>query len=100
MPHSSEVRVKPATQTISMRRRPKRFASQPDMGRMMALETRYDVTTHVPSSYGRAQVAGDVRHGDVDDGGVEDLHEGGQHHGDGHDPGIDAVCVLSDIGSM
>ncbi len=50
MPQSSEVRVNPVTQTISMRCRPKRVASHPAMGRMMALDTRYDVTTHVPSS--------------------------------------------------
>ena len=35
-----EVRVKPETQIMSMRRRPKRPASQPAIGRIMALETR------------------------------------------------------------
>ena len=50
MPQSSEVRVNPVTQVSRMRRRPKRLASHPDMGRMMALETRYEVTTQVPSS--------------------------------------------------
>ncbi len=98
IPQSSDVRVKPATQIISMRRRPKRLASHPAMGRTMAFETRYDVTTHVPSSHRGAQVAGHVRDGDVDHGSVEDLHEGGQHDGDGHDPGIHAGGVLSDIG--
>src|SRR5512147_2178350 len=46
----TDVRVKPRTQAMIMRRRPKRLANHPDMGRMMALATRYDVTTHVPSS--------------------------------------------------
>ena len=50
MPQSSEVRVKPPTQVIRMRRRPKRLASHPAIGRMMAFDTRYEVTTHVPSS--------------------------------------------------
>ena len=50
MPHSSELRVKPVTHTISIRRRPKRVASHPAMGRMMAFDTRYEVTTQVPSS--------------------------------------------------
>ena len=35
------------------------------------------------------EVAGDVGDGNVDDGGVEQLHEGGEHHGDGDDPGVD-----------
>ena len=35
-----------------------------------------------------AQGAGHVGHGDVDDGGVERLHEGGEGDGDGDDPGI------------
>src|SRR5271165_5236231 len=50
MPQSSDVKVKPVTQVISTRRRPKRLASQPDIGRMTAFDTRYEVTTHVPSS--------------------------------------------------
>src|SRR5215471_18997504 len=50
IPHSTDVKVKPVTQARSMRRRPRRLASHPDMGRMMAFDTRYDVTTHVPSS--------------------------------------------------
>ena len=38
----------------------------------------------------------DVRHGDVGDGGVERLHEGGQGDSDGDDPGIGAgpPCVV------
>ena len=40
MPHSSDDTVKPETQNISMRRRPKRPASQPAMGRTMAFDTR------------------------------------------------------------
>ncbi len=51
IPHNNDVRVNPLTQTISMRLRPKREANQPAIGRMMAFDTRYDVTTHVPSSY-------------------------------------------------
>src|SRR5664279_4683733 len=50
MPQSSEVRVKPPTQVSRIRRRPKRLASHPAMGSTMAFETRYEVTTHVPSS--------------------------------------------------
>ncbi len=83
--------VKPVTHSISMRRRPKRMASHPAMGRMMAFDTRYEVTTQVPSSYGRAHIPGHVRDRNVDHRGVEDLHERGQHDGDGHDPGIDAA---------
>ena len=50
IPQSSDVRVKPPTQVSKMRRRPKRLASHPAIGRMMAFETRYEVTTQVPSS--------------------------------------------------
>ena len=89
MPQRSEVKVKPETQSISMRRRPKRVASHPAMGKMMAFDTRYEVTTHVPSSYGGAHIPRHVRDGNVDHGGVEHLHERGQHDRDGHDPGID-----------
>ena len=39
---------------------------------------------------GGGEGAGDVTHGDVDDGGVERLHEGGQGDGDGDDPGVGA----------
>jgi methylmalonyl-CoA epimerase len=35
-----------------------------------------------------AEGAGHVGHGDIDDGGVERLHEGGEGDGDGDDPGI------------
>ena len=38
---------------------------------------------------GTAKAAGDVGQGDVGDGGVEQLHEGGQGDGEGDDPGID-----------
>ncbi len=37
-----------------------------------------------------AEAAGDVRQGDVGDGGVEHLHEGGQGDRHGDDPRIDA----------
>jgi hypothetical protein len=36
----------------------------------------------------RAEVAGDVRQGDVRDGSVEHFHERGQRNGDGNEPGI------------
>ena len=38
---------------------------------------------------GAAEAAGDVGKGDVGDGGVEQLHEGGERDGEGDDPGID-----------
>ncbi len=38
---------------------------------------------------GGAEISGDVRDGDIDDRGVQNLHECGEHHGDGHDPRID-----------
>ena len=37
-----------------------------------------------------AEAAGDVGQGDVGDGGVEHLHEGGEGDGHGDDPGVDA----------
>ena len=37
----------------------------------------------------RRQSAGDVAQGDVGDGGVQHLHEGGDHDGDRDQPGID-----------
>jgi hypothetical protein len=43
---------------------------------MIAFATRYEVSTHVDSSIVARQVAGDVRKRHVDDGRVEDLHEG------------------------
>ena len=42
--------VKPPTDTISRRLRPKKVASHPVNGRTMAFATRYDVSTHVDSS--------------------------------------------------
>ncbi len=42
--------VKPVTDVISRRLRPKRPASQPVIGRMMALATRYEVSVQVASS--------------------------------------------------
>ena len=42
--------VKPTTESISSRLRPKRVASQPVIGRMIAFATRYDVSAHVASS--------------------------------------------------
>ena len=39
---------------------------------------------------GGGEGAGDVREGDRGDGGVEHLHEGGEHDGRGDEPGIDA----------
>ena len=41
----------------------------------------------------RRQAAGDVRQRHVDHGGVEHLHEGGEHHRDGDDPGVDLALV-------
>src|SRR5262245_18517497 len=49
-PHNSDERVKPVTDVINSRLRPKLRASQPVIGRMIALATRYDVSTHVDSS--------------------------------------------------
>ena len=49
-PHSSDAIVKPVTDDISSRLRPKVRASQPVIGRTMALATRYEVSTHVDSS--------------------------------------------------
>ena len=40
---------------------------------------------------GGGERAGDVGEGDRGDGGVEHLHEGGQHDGDGDEPWIDAL---------
>src|SRR5580658_3563811 len=65
-PHSKELTVKIARQPMKNRLRPNRPASQPLIGRMIALETRYDVSTHVlwsllaprlPAMYGRATLA-------------------------------------------
>ncbi len=40
------------------------------------------------------EAAGDVRESDVGDGGVEELHEGGEGDGDGDEPGIDEVVGI------
>src|SRR5262252_8394152 len=49
-PHRNDAPVKPTTESISRRFRPNVLASQPVIGRMIALATRYDVTVHVASS--------------------------------------------------
>src|SRR5688572_7501992 len=49
-PHRNEATVNPAVDIISSRLRPKRDASQPVIGRMIALATRYDVSAQVASS--------------------------------------------------
>ena len=49
-PHRNEEMVNPATEVINRRLRPKRWASQPVMGRIIALATRYDVSVQVASS--------------------------------------------------
>src|SRR6187397_1447900 len=50
MPQRNDEIVKPVTDIINRRFRPNVAASQPVIGRMMALATRYDVNTHVASS--------------------------------------------------
>ena len=50
MPQRKDETVKPVTDIISSRLRPKVAASQPVIGRMIALATRYEVSTHVASS--------------------------------------------------
>ena len=45
-----------------------------------------------------AEVAGDVREGDVGDGGVEDLHEGGEGDGGGDEPRVDPGLPLRTAG--
>src|ERR1035441_2432881 len=49
-PQKNEAVVNPMTAAISMRFRPKKLASQPVIGRMMALATRYDVRAQAASS--------------------------------------------------
>src|SRR5262245_58995896 len=49
-PHRNDAAVKPTTDSISRRFRPNVAASQPVIGRMIALATRYDVSAHVASS--------------------------------------------------
>ncbi len=50
----------------------------------------YEIACQDPGGFVSAggEGAGDVRHGDVDDGGVERLHEGGEEDGDGDYPGV------------
>src|SRR5580698_1765037 len=49
-PQKNDATVKPVTEVISRRLRPKRPASQPVIGRMIALATRYEVSVQVASS--------------------------------------------------
>ncbi len=49
-PHRNDDTVKPTTDAIRRFFRPKTLASHPVIGRMIALATRYDVSTHVASS--------------------------------------------------
>ncbi len=49
-PHRNDEAVKPTTDSINNRLRPNMLASQPVIGRMIALATRYDVSAHVASS--------------------------------------------------
>src|SRR5579864_8203845 len=49
-PQKNEAVVNPVTAISSRRLRPKRPASQPVMGRMIALATRYEVSVQVASS--------------------------------------------------
>src|SRR5690242_10842787 len=49
-PQKNDAMVNPAVDIISSRLRPNRDASQPVIGRMMALATRYDVSAQVASS--------------------------------------------------
>src|ERR1051326_7731189 len=49
-PHRNDDSVKPTTDIISRRLRPNMLASQPVIGRMMALATRYEVSAQVASS--------------------------------------------------
>src|SRR6187551_1828553 len=49
-PQRNDAAVKPTTESISRRLRPNMLASQPVIGRMMALATRYEVSAQVASS--------------------------------------------------
>src|SRR5438552_2034950 len=49
-PHKNDAAVKPVTAISSRRLRPKRPASQPVIGRMIAFATRYEVSVQVASS--------------------------------------------------
>ena len=57
----------------------------------------HQVGGHNPGAFfdGRAHVAGEVRHRNVHDRGVEDLHERRTHDGGGHDPRIHGAPGLS-----
>src|SRR5205085_10179914 len=50
IPHRKDEIVNPVTESIRRRLRPNVAASQPVIGRMIALATRYDVSTQVASS--------------------------------------------------
>src|SRR5881628_2752469 len=49
-PQKNDAKVKPVTEAMRSRLRPKRFASHPVIGRMIAFATRYDVSAQVASS--------------------------------------------------
>src|SRR3954468_19738154 len=49
-PQRNDAAVKPTTESISRFLRPNMLASQPVIGRMIALATRYDVSAQVASS--------------------------------------------------
>src|SRR5690349_13944446 len=49
-PHRNEASVNPVVDSISKFLRPKRPASQPVIGKMIALATRYEVSAQVASS--------------------------------------------------
>src|SRR5579863_527469 len=66
LPQRTEASVNMKMQTMKKRFRPKMLASQPLIGRTMALDTRYDVSTQVlsslleprpPAMYGKATLA-------------------------------------------
>src|SRR5580704_9825285 len=66
LPQRTEATVNMKMQTMKKRFRPKRLASQPLIGRTMALDTKYDVSTQVlsslleprpPAMYGKATLA-------------------------------------------
>src|ERR1700722_14716717 len=66
LPQRTEATVNMQMQTMKKRFRPKRLASHPLIGRTMALDTRYDVSTQVlssllaprpPAMYGKATLA-------------------------------------------
>ena len=66
LPQRTEAAVNMKMQTMKKRFRPNRLASQPLIGRTMALDTKYDVSTQVlsslleprpPAMYGKATLA-------------------------------------------